>query len=73
MGCVVVSAVEDADCGWVGGWEGVEEADEADFVVDFEVGARGHCVRFEVFGVIEGRVLSSGLAFEVLVGGVLAP
>ena len=39
---VVVPAVEDPDCRWVGNGQGVEEADEAGLVVDFEFGAGGH-------------------------------
>jgi hypothetical protein len=40
MGGVEVAAVEEAD--GVGGGEAAEELDEADFVVDFEIGSR-HC------------------------------
>jgi hypothetical protein len=40
MGGVEVAAVEEADC--VGRDEATEEFDEADFIVDFEIGSR-HC------------------------------
>jgi len=38
VGGVVVAAVEEAD--GIGGGKAAEELDEADFIVDFEIGSR---------------------------------